>query len=595
MSKRIKNNTTKNISTVARTSNVATIVTSTTHGFIAGDIVTVNAVDNTFDATQVAIISAPTTTSFTYADTGSNLSATADAGTCGITINVLGQDIEPAAYNTLDQFDEQRAINSLDSSIDSGVIVINDGVDDLTAALGKSLINGFDAGSVGSVPVDTSNKGNGRQLQYNSTSKKFEYVDSGAAAAGAKGQIQIRGNTAGSFTATTDLAWDDVKTAVVIGGDMGSIGGVLQTNKKGRNSWIQSIVQNTNAGPQASTDWVAMNDAGTDDAGYVDLGINSSGYSDPAYPLSLAGDSYLYCDGNNLTVGTYTPLKDLILHAGGYGLDKERLRFTDAVAAKDAFAKLGCVLKLVNDTTANRPTTPTNGMVRYNTTTNKFEGYENGAWTNIIAGGATGATGSTGSTGNTGPTGATGQTANTGPTGATGATGSKGATGATGATGSTGATGQTANTGPTGATGATGSTGATGATGATGSTGATGAVSYYQNLTLATSGTPYLEVSASSYTVAARCVFPGSSLVTLTKVLATCSTSGGTNMNIRVYDLTNSLVICEKTAITDVTTALHDLGAISNVPSAQAIFEIQYSIAGGGANRARCSSVLLRG
>ena len=550
MSKRIKNNTTKNISTVARTSNVATIVTSTTHGFIAGDIVTVNAVDNTFDATQVAIISAPTTTSFTYADTGSNLSATADAGTCGITINVLGQDIEPAAYNTLDQFDEQRAINSLDSSIDSGVIVINDGVDDLTAALGKSLINGFDAGSVGSVPVDTSNKGNGRQLQYNSTSKKFEYVDSGAAAAGAKGQIQIRGNTAGSFTATTDLAWDDVKTAVVIGGDMGPVGGVLQTNKKGRNSWIQSIVQNTNAGPQASTDWVAMNDAGTDDAGYVDLGINSSGYSDPAYPLSLAGDSYLYCDGNNLTVGTYTPLKDLILHAGGYGLDKERLRFTDAVAAKDAFAKLGCVLKLVNDTTANRPTTPTNGMVRYNTTTNKFEGYENGAWTNIIAGGATGATGSTGSTGNTGPTGATGQTANTGPTGATGATGS---------------------------------------------TGATGAVSYYQNLTLATSGTPYLEVSASSYTVAARCVFPGSSLVTLTKVLATCSTSGGTNMNIRVYDLTNSLVICEKTAITDVTTALHDLGAISNVPSAQAIFEIQYSIAGGGSNRARCSSVLLRG
>ena len=550
MSKRIKNNTTKNISTVARTSNVATIVTSTTHGFIAGDIVTVNAVDNTFDATQVAIISAPTTTSFTYADTGSNLSATADAGTCGITINVLGQDIEPAAYNTLDQFDEQRAINSLDSSIDSGVIVINDGVDDLTAALGKSLINGFDAGSVGSVPVDTSNKGNGRQLQYNSTSKKFEYVDSGAAAAGAKGQIQIRGNTAGSFTATTDLAWDDVKTAVVIGGDMGPVGGVLQTNKKGRNSWIQSIVQNTNAGPQASTDWVAMNDAGTDDAGYVDLGINSSGYSDPAYPLSLAGDSYLYCDGNNLTVGTYTPLKDLILHAGGYGLDKERLRFTDAAAAKDAFAKLGCVLKLVNDTTANRPTTPTNGMVRYNTTTNKFEGYENGAWTNIIAGGATGATGSTGSTGNTGPTGATGQTANTGPTGATGATGS---------------------------------------------TGATGAVSYYQNLTLATSGTPYLEVSASSYTVAARCVFPGSSLVTLTKVLATCSTSGGTNMNIRVYDLTNSLVICEKTAITDVTTALHDLGAISNVPSAQAIFEIQYSIAGGGSNRARCSSVLLRG
>ena len=37
------------------------------------------------------------------------------------------------------------------------------------------------------------------------------------------------------------------------------------------------------------------------------------------------------------------------------------------------------------DTVANRPTTGVNGMIRYASDTNKFEAYENGAWTNVIS------------------------------------------------------------------------------------------------------------------------------------------------------------------------------------------------------------------
>lgn len=43
---------------------------------------------------------------------------------------------------------------------------------------------------------------------------------------------------------------------------------------------------------------------------------------------------------------------------------------------------------LPRGTTAERPGTPVNGMIRYNSTNNKFEAYENGAWTNVIGGGS---------------------------------------------------------------------------------------------------------------------------------------------------------------------------------------------------------------
>ena len=46
-------------------------------------------------------------------------------------------------------------------------------------------------------------------------------------------------------------------------------------------------------------------------------------------------------------------------------------------------------LELPDGTTAQRPGTPINGMIRYNTTLNQFEGYKASAW-GAIGGGATG-------------------------------------------------------------------------------------------------------------------------------------------------------------------------------------------------------------
>jgi hypothetical protein len=75
------------VSNVSRTSNVATITTSSAHGYSVGDKVTISGVTTAgFNASNVTIIATPLTTTFTYANTASDVGSTADA--TGVTINI---------------------------------------------------------------------------------------------------------------------------------------------------------------------------------------------------------------------------------------------------------------------------------------------------------------------------------------------------------------------------------------------------------------------------------------------------------------------------------------------------------------------------
>lgn len=77
---------TKAISNKALTSNVATLTTSTTHGFAVGDIVVVGSVDATFNGTYV-VKAVPTTTTFTFDKENVNVTSAAvsPAGTAEVT------------------------------------------------------------------------------------------------------------------------------------------------------------------------------------------------------------------------------------------------------------------------------------------------------------------------------------------------------------------------------------------------------------------------------------------------------------------------------------------------------------------------------
>ena len=81
---------TYSVSNIARTSNVATITTSSAHGYSTGNVVNVSGItaDATFNAGYVSI-TVTTTTAFTYANTGSNVSSTGvSAGSVTLTSNV---------------------------------------------------------------------------------------------------------------------------------------------------------------------------------------------------------------------------------------------------------------------------------------------------------------------------------------------------------------------------------------------------------------------------------------------------------------------------------------------------------------------------
>lgn len=77
------------------------------------------------------------------------------------------------------------------------------------------------------------------------------------------------------------------------------------------NSYFQINSQNINSGTSASTDLVLTANNGNDTSFYLDLGINSSNYADPAFSIVAANDTYLISLSNNLVIANGTSAKNI--------------------------------------------------------------------------------------------------------------------------------------------------------------------------------------------------------------------------------------------------------------------------------------------
>ena len=92
------------------------------------------------------------------------------------------------------------------------------------------------------------------------------------------------------------------------------------------NNYLQMNIKNSSTGGSASSDLVATADNGSESTNYVDMGINSSGYSDVLYTITGINDAYLYNMGGHMAIGTGTAAKAIKFFTAGTLTGNERMR-----------------------------------------------------------------------------------------------------------------------------------------------------------------------------------------------------------------------------------------------------------------------------
>lgn len=153
----------------------------------------------------------------------------------------------------------------------------------------------------------------GQQLMFDGTN--WHPASSGFPAAGIDGSVQF--NLSGVMFADDFLMWDTVHRALAIGQPTLGEDNPLSIAGSGE-GWVEVMLQNKCSGSGSSTDYCATADDGSEDEFCLDMGIDSSTYGDPLYPLTGPHDSYIYCNGGHLVINVETPGKAIKFALGGW-------------------------------------------------------------------------------------------------------------------------------------------------------------------------------------------------------------------------------------------------------------------------------------
>lgn len=93
------------------------------------------------------------------------------------------------------------------------------------------------------------------------------------------------------------------------------------------NNYLQLNIQNRSATGSASSDIVATSDNGSETGNFVDMGINSSAYTNTSLPI-LGGinTAYLYATGRDFVIGNGSSSRNLIFFTNGFNTTDEKMR-----------------------------------------------------------------------------------------------------------------------------------------------------------------------------------------------------------------------------------------------------------------------------
>lgn len=118
--------------------------------------------------------------------------------------------------------------------------------------------------------------------------------------------------------------------------------------------------------------------------------ISSSWANNTMNDIASALTGSVAADGQTPMTGQLNMNTNKIVGLVAGNVSGEAVEYSQFVAAfvNPSFSGTGFIL-IPKGTTAERPVSPVNGEMRYNTDTNQFEGYQGGAW-GQLGGGATG-------------------------------------------------------------------------------------------------------------------------------------------------------------------------------------------------------------
>ena len=316
---------TRSVTNKALSASVATITTAVAHGYDSGDFVTVSTVGAPFDG-NFTIASVPSTTTFTYVCNSANVTSAPASGTAVVKGDAsFGNDVSITRNLVVDGTTHVGGEFTSDS-----VPYFGQDAKTIAESVGQSTATVTNKALTNSVATLTTSAAHGFS--------PFQFVTVSGVDAVFNGEFEITAVPTPT-TLTYDVSAANVGSTAA-SGTISSIPGFtnpIAYFSADSDDYSQVIVQNHSDDVNASSDFIAYPDNGTDFSGFIDMGITSSNFADPEFTITGPNDGYIFMtapvgttgDGNLvLATGDTGNANKIIFAAGGLSSNNTQMEIT---------------------------------------------------------------------------------------------------------------------------------------------------------------------------------------------------------------------------------------------------------------------------